>query len=384
MNMKKIIVDSNIPLTENFNSFGKVIKIPGREWNPDLLRDADILLTRSVTKVNADLLKHSCVKFVGTATSGFDHVDLEYLDQQGISFSYCPGSNANSVGEYVLSALFAVTKRVITKPGQTFKGMTAGIIGCGHVGSQVEEKLKAIGIECILNDPPLGDQTGDEKYRSLEEALSADIVTLHTPLTTEGRYPTNGLLGEDELQQMKPDVILINAARGGVVDEKALLHRIEKYPRLQTVIDCWENEPFINKNLLRKVSLGTPHIAGYSYDGKVKATKMLYHSVCDFLKKEPDWQEDTGSEEKLIDRGGVSSWPESLYRLVFSAYDIRADNAAMKVLAGVTDRETGVAFDGLRKNYPVRQEFENYSVRIADIIKTSESTLKQLGFQVVS
>ena len=177
--MKKIIADPNIPLLDNFETIGNVIRVPGREWTNDLVLNADILLSRSVTKVNADLLRDSQVKFVGTATSGFDHVDREYLDQQGVYFSYCPGSNANSVAEYVLSALLAVVN-----PDQSLQGMSAGIIGCGHVGSRVAELLQTVGITTILNDPPLKEQTGSDQYRSLEEALSADIVTLHIPLTS--------------------------------------------------------------------------------------------------------------------------------------------------------------------------------------------------------
>ena len=232
--MKKIIADPNIPLLEKFEGIGNIVRVPGREWTNDLVDDADILLTRSVTKVDAKLLNNSRVKFIGTATSGFDHVDTEYLEQQGVHFSYCPGSNANSVAEYVLSALFAVAS-----PDQSLQAMSVGIIGCGYVGSRVAELLQVVGITTILNDPPLKVETGSDQYRSLEEALSADIVTLHTPLTSEGKYPTQGLIADQQLQQMKPDVIFINAARGGVVDETALLKRIEKLPQMKTVIDCW-------------------------------------------------------------------------------------------------------------------------------------------------
>ncbi len=372
--MKKIIADPNIPLLDNFESIGTVIRVPGREWTNDLVKDADILLTRSVTKLNSDLLQNPQVKFVGTATSGFDHVDTEYLEQQDIHFSYCPGSNANSVAEYVLSALLAVVK-----PDQSLQGKSVGIIGCGHVGSRVAKLLQAIGITTILNDPPLKDQTGSDQYRSLEEALSADIVTLHTPLTSEGKYSTRGLIADQQLQKMKQDVILINAARGGVVDETALLNRMESYPQMKTVIDCWENEPAVNHDLLETATLGTPHIAGYSYDGKVKAAKMLYESLCDFLGCESEWR-DSESINKQFDQG-ESNDENSLFReLVFSCYDIRIDDQEMKKLIPLSTDESKIAFDRLRKDYRVRNEFDKTSVQSAG----DNAVLRALGFQIKS
>jgi len=371
--MNKIIADPNIPLLENFDSIGSVIQAPGREWTNDLIRDADILLMRSVTTVNADLLQGSQVKFVGTATSGFDHVDRQYLDQHGIHFSFCPGSNANSVAEYVLSAIL-----VVTEPKRSLQGMTAGIIGCGHVGGRVAELLQAVGITAILNDPPLKDQAGDAKYRSLEEALSADIVTLHIPLASEGQYPTRALIGDQQLQLMKPDVIFINAARGGVVDEAALIKRIEDCPQMKTVIDCWENEPAINHDLLSSVTLGTPHIAGYSYDGKVKATKMLYESLCGFLGIESNWFEPAGSEEpiELVDSDNEN---QILRGLVFSCYDIRVDDMNMKKIMSLSVADSKKTFDQLRKNYRVRNEFGSVRVKIVG----HDARLNALGFQSI-
>ena len=370
--MKKIIADPNIPLLEKFEAIGKIVRVPGREWTNDLVRDADILLTRSVTKMNADLLQNSCVKFVGTATSGFDHVDMEYLDQNDIYFSYCPGSNANSVAEYVLSALLAVVK-----PDQSLQGMSAGIIGCGHVGSRVAELLQAVGITVILNDPPLKDQTGSDQYRSLEEVLSADIVTLHTPLTLEGKYPTKSLIADQQLQMMKPDVILINAARGGVIDEATLLKRMVTNPQMKTVIDCWENEPAVNHHLLSNVTLGTPHIAGYSYDGKVKATKMLFDSLCEFLEVQSEWQAPE-VVKKQFDYGNDDL--SSLRELVFSCYDIRIDDQEMKKLLRLPTGEAKTAFDRLRKDYRVRNEFDKTSVQSAE----DNAVLRALGFQIKS
>ena len=370
--MKKIIADPNIPLLDNFESIGNVVRVSGREWTNVLVRDADILLTRSVTKVNADLLQNSNVTFVGTATSGFDHVDREYLDQNKIHFVYCPGSNANSVAEYVLSSLLAVTNL-----DQSLRGMTAGVIGCGHVGSRVAELLQVIGVATILNDPPLKDQTGDDQYRSLKEALSADIVTLHTPMISGGRYPTKNLITDRQLQMMKPDVILINAARGGVVDEVGLLTRMATNPQMKTVIDCWDNEPTVNHDLLSNATLATPHIAGYSYDGKLKATKMLYESLCVFLEIQSEWKEPEVVKKLFdYDKDDLSLLSE----LVFSCYDVRIDDQEMKKLLHLSKDEAKKAFDQMRKNYRIRNEFDKTSVQLVG----DHAVLRALGFQVKS
>ncbi len=375
--MKKILADPNIPLLERFEQIGNVVCVPGREWTNDLVRDVDILLVRSVTQVDDRLLNNSRVSFVGTATSGFDHIDCEYLQQNGIHFSYCPGSNAASVAEYILSAVLAGSNS-----DQRIETMTAGIIGCGHVGSEVEKSLRAIGITCILNDPPLvsqinknqfHDETAQRKYRSLDEALSADIVTLHTPLTFGGKYATHKLISARELDRLKPHAIFINAARGGVVDESALVKRIEQTPEMKTVIDCWENEPNIDPVLLEKVSLGTPHIAGYSYDGKVKATRMLFDAVTAFYNLEMKWsdgpersdeQNSNFTEDQLnIDIPGSLDFRDSLgiqeklREQVLFYYDIREDSAALKKTLSLDSVPVSQVFDHLRKNYPIRREF---------------------------
>ncbi len=375
--MKKIIADPNIPLLDRFESIGHVVQIPGREWTNDLVRDADILLTRSVTKVNADLLQNSKVKFVGTATSGFDHVDTEYLDQQGICFSYCPGSNANSVAEYILSAILAVIDSA-----QSLPEMSVGIIGYGHVGGRVAELLRVIGITTILNDPPLKDQKGSDQYRSLEEALSADIVTLHTPLILGGKYPTKNLISDQQLQMMKPDVILINAARGGVIDEAALLNRMATNTQMKTVIDCWENEPVVNYDLLRNVTLATPHIAGYSFDGKVKATRMLYESLSEFLDRPMVWVAPDEVIKQFDQRESKNDF-SYLRELVFSCYDIRIDDQQMRQLLPLPKDEAKSVFDQMRKGYRLRNEFDKTALESAERLARHSIILNKLGFKIV-
>ena len=215
----RIIADPNIAyVREAFAALGELCVVPGRDWTPEIARDADLLLVRSVTRVDAALLAGSRVRFVGTATSGVDHIDLEYLSHKGIAFAAAPGSNATAVAEYVLSALLAL----VQERGVSLTGMTAGIIGCGQVGARVTDLLGALGIECIINDPPLQERTGDAKYRTLDDALSAHVVSLHVPLTASGSHPTVNLIGLDELTRMRNDAILINTARGGVVERAGI------------------------------------------------------------------------------------------------------------------------------------------------------------------
>ncbi len=368
----KILADPNIPLLDRFEHLGQITTLPGRSWTPSLVRKADILLIRSVTRIDEKLLKGSRVRFVGSATSGIDHVDVDYLKQQSIYFSYCPGSNATSVAEYILSALLA-----ITPPEQPLQGMNAAIIGCGHVGSRVAKVLQAAGVKCLFNDPPLKEQTGDNRYRSLGEVLRADIVTLHTPLTFDGSWPTAGLICDQELQQMKPNVILINAARGGIIDENALLQRIEQQPQMKTVIDCWNDEPSINPDLLGKVTIGTPHIAGYSFDGKVKATRMLYDSLCNFLGVDQQWEE-IGMETRYLVQDEEENEQDFLRRLVFSSYDIRIDDQKLKQLIDHPAVEREKLFDRLRKDYRIRYEFERTQI----VSCRSPNPWKSLGFQI--
>ncbi len=370
--MKKIIADPNIPMLDSFELMGEVVKMPGREWTNQLVLDADILLTRSVTKVNEALLKNSQVKFVGSATSGFDHVDRDYLERKGIHFSYCPGSNAVSVAEYVVSALLSVIA-----PEKKLHGLTAGVIGCGQVGSRVIEKLEAVGIECILNDPPLNDLNDDGRYRPLEEALSADIVTLHTPLIYEGKYPTNKLINLQHFQQMKPDVIFINSARGFVVDETDLFVHMRSNPSMKTVIDCWEGEPDIDHRLLEKVSIGTPHIAGYSYDGKIKATRMLHESVCEFFQINSAWPVENNMNKKVVELTELMDSHAYLRQAVLSSYDVRIDDKKMRTLLKLSVEASKKAFDDLRKNYAERREFDQIAFKTDQHVQA----LADLGFQ---
>jgi erythronate-4-phosphate dehydrogenase len=338
-----ITLDENIPYAEQaFSTLGQTRLLTGRHISNADLQDTDILVVRSVTKVNAQLLAGTPVRFVATATAGFDHIDLDYLREQGIGFARAPGCNAVSAAEYVLAAL-SHWSLLRNKPLQE---SSIGIIGHGNVGSRVRHLCESIGMRCIVNDPPLQAQGYTGLY-SLDAALACDIVTLHVPFTRTDPYPTYRLLDAAKLERLRPGSLLLNTARGGVVDETALLTRLQAHANLDVVLDTWENEPAINLVMLRHTLIGTPHIAGYSLDGKVRGTAMVYRACCQFLQVEPHWEFPLAPPEVLPNGS--------------NAYDIRADDQRLKALLADETRQDGIYFDQLRKTYPVRREFSGLS-----------------------
>ena len=378
----RIIADPNIAYVRDaFAALGELRLASGRDWTPEIARDADLLLVRSVTRVDAALLEGSRVRFVGTATSGVDHIDLEYLSHKGIAFAAAPGSNATAVAEYVLSAVLVLAQ----ERGDSLTGMTAGIIGCGHVGARVTDLLGALGVECIINDPPLQELTGDVKYRTLDEALSAHVVSLHVPLTASGSHPTVNLIGLDELTRMRNDAILINTARGGVVDEPALRTLLTRRPGMAAVIDCWCHEPDIDVELLRRAAIGTPHIAGYSDDAKLRATEMLYQSVCEFLSVPTEWQPPAAADTlRTLCLDEAETDEDLLRRAVFACYDARDDHRALAEIDGLPLAERGQHFDALRAHYRTRREFSAVEVLAPSDRPAFRALLRALGFGVVA
>ena len=379
----KIIADQNIPFVkECFEHLGEVQLVAGRDVTPAMVADADALLVRSVTQVNELLLAGSSVKFVATATIGVDHIDQDYLAAQGIGFASAPGSNANSVAEWVVAALLTVAE----KYNFVLAGKSIGIVGVGNVGSRVEAKCRALGLEVRLNDPPLSRETGDRKYRPLEELYDCDIVTFHTPLTKEGPDKTVHLAGADFFAKLKPGAIFINSSRGGVHDTQAL-HRTMDQGRLQAVIlDVWENEPTIDTALLERVDLASPHIAGYSYDGKIAGLIMIYEALCEHfhLIREHtcrDFLPEPLVPEIVLDQRDRSLQPV-LRSVVKQVYDIEADDRRTRDILSTPAEQQGAFFDGLRKNYPVRREFQNTVIRCVSGQAALIQTLQGIGFQV--
>lgn len=282
----KIIIDDKIPYIQGQAErlADEVVYLPGKSIGPDEVRDADALVIRTRTQCNRQLLEGSKVRFIATATIGYDHLDTEYLHEAGIQWTNCPGCNATSVAQYVRNSLFEAEQQGLVR----LKDATLGIIGYGHVGKAVCKALSPHVGSIILNDPPLKDKLGKlEELGKLGELetlqTSCNIITLHTPLTHSGPYPTYHLVDEAFISRLKRGTILINAARGGVVDESALMQALDRGHIGAAIIDTWEGEPDINLQLLRKTFIGTPHIAGYSADGKANATRMALEALAQWM-----------------------------------------------------------------------------------------------------
>ncbi|MHC4574916.1 MAG: 4-phosphoerythronate dehydrogenase, partial [Planctomycetota bacterium] len=332
----KIIADENIPfVAECFSTIGRVETLPGRQITRNVVTDADVLLVRSITRVDADLLAGSKVRFVGTATIGFEHVDVEYLSKNHIGFASAPGSNANSVAEYIVAALLSVGK----KHGIELEGKSIGIIGVGNVGSRVEKKAEALGMKVYLNDPPLQRQTGDSKYLPIEELCDCDIITLHTPLTFEGIDKTFHLADEKFFDSLNPGCMFINTARGAVTDTGALKAAIQSGKLGAVVLDVWENEPNVDVELLRMVDLSTPHIAGYSLDGKIAGMIMIYEAGCKYFGLKATRTIEDFLPEPQVPRIIVDSTTENeqeiLHETVQRVYCINRDDFNMREVAMV-------------------------------------------------
>lgn len=378
----KILADENIPYVRAaFANIGDVQTVTGRQLTRTIVEteEAEILLVRSVTPVNANLLAGTKVRFVGTATIGYDHLDLDYLQQQNIAFASAPGSNATAAAEYVISTLLIMAER----QGFSLSEKTVGIIGCGNVGSRVLSKLTALGVDCLVHDPPLQEKTGDSNFIDLDTVLSADILTLHVPLETTGRYPTYHLLQADTLAKLREDVVLINTSRGNVIDEKALLDILISRPAMTVVLDVWKNEPRINPLLLQRASLGTPHIAGYSLDGKVRGTEMLYAAVCHHFNCPLTWQVQDCLPPPPLTRLTFSDAVTdamAIQTAVLACYDVRRDDVALRGLKKAEN--PGLFFDSLRKNYPVRREFGCLEVELPKSKLELRERLQGVGFKV--
>lgn len=379
-----IVADENIPFArEAFGALGEVRLMAGRAMTPDSVRGADALLVRSVTKVGAALLQGSKVRFVGTATIGMDHVDREWLAREGICFTAAPGSNADSVAEYVTAALLVMARR----QGIPLVGRKLGIVGVGNVGSRVERMARALEMETALNDPPLADRTGDPKYRPLEELFACDFITLHVPLEQGGKYPTVHLADKGFLEKMRADAVLLNSSRGAVADNVALLRALDSGEIADAVLDVWEGEPNINVALLELTALATPHIAGYSFDGKVNGTEMLLAAAREFFGVSADWDRAAlmpAPEHERIVLDAEEAEAEDLVReAALTVYPIERDDQALRETSVIAPDDRGMFFDRLRKNYPQRREFANTTVVVKGDDTVAAEKLGGLGFQVI-
>ncbi len=367
--MLTIVVDENIPAAEAcFGGLGTVIKKPGRNLQPEDIREADVLLVRSITQVNEALLSGSKVRFVGTATIGVDHVDQAWLEQQGITFTNAPGCNAQSVVEYVMAALLELE----SSRDFSIKGKSIGIFGLGNVGSRLQHVSRAMGLQVLACDPPL-QAAGQQGLVSADEAWQADIVSLHVPFSVEGPHGTRYLADYRRLHEMVPGAVLINTSRGAVVDNRALSNVLNERYDLCGVLDVWEGEPLVNRELVSQVDIATPHIAGYSHDGKVRGTWMIYRALCEFLGQPVNIQEADlipASLNMLLDFSAPhADTPTTARDVVKKVYDIQEDDLGLRTSLLLERERRRFGFDALRKHYRVRREFASVTLRGQDYLQ---------------
>lgn len=380
----KIICSTNIPYArEAFGRLGDVVVLPPSGITAKQVRDADIMCIRSTTRADSALLEGSRVRFVGTTTIGIDHMDTDYMDRAGIAWRSAAGCNANSVSEYVTAGLLCVARRHDLR----LEGKTVGVIGIGNVGRLVVEKAEALGLRVLLNDPPRQEIEGKRLFKPLPAVLAeSDIITLHTPLTRSGNHPTFHLADERFFRKLKPGAIFINSARGAVLKSDALLNAIERGGVSYAILDTWEDEPEFRNDVLDRVELGTPHIAGHSFDGKVTGTLMIFREACRFLGVESDWTPATLLPPPIVpeitlDADGQDDEPV-LWELVRKVYDIEEDDRLMRASAPADAALRRENFERLRQNYPVRREFHFTRVTLRDGKARLEQKAAGLGFMI--
>jgi len=347
----KIVADANIPfVAECFSSIGEVTVVGGREITPGVVADADALLVRSITPVDEKLLAGSKVRFVATATIGLDHVDIDFLKRNNIGFASAPGSNANSAAEYVIAGLLEIAQRYTLD----LEDRSIGIIGVGL---------------------------------PLENLFDCDFITFHTPLTFEGPDKTYHLADEKFFKSLKQRCAFVNASRGGVVDSSALKSDIRSGRLRAVILDVWENEPDIDIDLLKMVDLGTPHIAGYSLDGKIAGMIMIYKTACEYFAVEPkfdlkDFLPEPAVPELKINPN-IAGDQDALLGAVQKIYRIDKDDTRLRRMLNKPAENRGEHFDSLRKNYPVRREFENTKVILNNTDSNLAEKLIGIGFKEV-
>ncbi len=376
--MIKIVADNKIPFLEGaLDGVARMEYFPGAEISRSHLMDADALITRTRTRCNKDLLEGTTVRFIASATIGYDHIDTEYCREQGIQWTNAPGCNSSSVEQYLVSTLLwlALHRHL------DLKTLTLGIIGVGNVGSKVAKAARALGLNVLLNDPPRERAEGSDEFISLEELKEqSDIITLHVPLNRAGEDRTLHMIDASFIKELKSGAILINTSRGGVVDEKAALEGIRDGKLGEVILDVFENEPDIMQDLLEALTLATPHIAGYSLDGKANGTSMSVQAIsrCFGLGMDnwfPASIPAPDTSEILID-ASEGDLLKLLWEIYSQIYDVSSDDQRL--------RSAPETFESLRGNYPERREAAAYAVRLFQGYPEIREILEKLGFDVLS
>jgi erythronate-4-phosphate dehydrogenase len=366
---------------EAFQRLGDVRYLKTAEITRSALHDADAVVVRSETRVGRDLLEGTAVRFVGTATIGTDHIDLDYLHDREIGFASAPGSNANSVAEYMVAALLEFSHL----KAMSLQGKTIGIVGVGNVGSKVVRVAQGLGMEVLLNDPPLAEVSRDPKFLTLDEIMDADFISLHVPLTDGGPHPTYHLFGANRIGKMKPGSVLINTARGAVVDTEPLKADLQRGHLGGAILDVWEQEPDIDRELLASVDIGTPHIAGFSLDGKHNAVRMLFDAICGHFGIDAAWKEIHDLPKPVPDQllaPDTSEGEKAIRQVVSHCYDILQDDRNLRGVLSASPAVCSSYFRALRSDYPSRWEFLNWRVSFPHPNPDLQRILKTLGFRI--
>ncbi len=379
----KIVCDQRIPFVdEAFGHFGQIVKCDSRAIDSTIVKDADALLVRSETKVDEKLIGGSKVRFVGTATIGTDHVEHEFLKRHGITFASAPGCNSWAVVQYIFSAIFTLAG----KHGFKLKDKKLGVVGVGNIGSKIVSVAEKMGIEVAQNDPPRFRKTGDNRFVNLDGLMDSDIITIHVPYTRAGTDPTHHLFGAERLARMKKGSIIINSSRGAVIDNQALKAALGNGTPGMAVLDVWEKEPNIDIELLPKCEIGTQHIAGYSIDGKMNATSMIYNAFCGYFGFDRSWNSTSviapPDEPVIRMKSSFSDSESAISEVVRRCYDITKDDARLRQIADIQPEDRGRYFKELRGKYKFRYEFSNMTVEIPKPDRYLEEVLRSFRFNV--
>jgi erythronate-4-phosphate dehydrogenase len=373
----KVIIDDKIPYIRGvFEPFGEVVYLSGSKTTPEVVCDADAIITRTRTICNEALLMGSTVKFIATATIGYDHIDTDYCERKGIAWTNAPGCNSKSVEQYIASALMVLAQ----KNELTLRGKTIGVVGVGQVGSKVAKICNLFGMKVLLYDPPRERAEGSNAFTSLQTIQEqADFVTLHVPLNLSGADATFHLVDEAFFNALKRKPFMFNTCRGEVMETQAAKTAICQGLVSGLVVDCWENEPNLDLELFELVDLATPHIAGYSKDGKANGTTMCVQAISRFFGLGIDDWFASGVEQPdpcVLELNGTSKSDEAiLSEAILATYDLRRDHAALRV-------DTS-QFEKLRGDYPLRREFPAYNLQLKQVPERVAETLKLMGFRIL-
>lgn len=372
----KIIIDDKIPYIRGaFEDVAEVIYLPGSKTTAEIAKNADAIVTRTRTICNEKLLAGSSVKFIATATIGYDHIDTDYCDAAGIKWTNAPGCNSKSVEQYIASALMVLAETKKLK----LKDLCIGIVGVGNVGSKVAKICKIFGMKVLLNDPPRERAEGSDKFVSLETIKNeADIISLHVPLNIKGEDATFHMGNESFFSALKKRPVLINSCRGEVIETDAVKKALKTKQLSSFVCDCWENEPDLDLELLEMTEIATPHIAGYSKDGKAKGTLMSVLAISDFFGLGLNNWQPSGVElptNPIIEIDGEGMNEQEVFsKAILHTYDIRHDDKLLRL--------SPEHFEQQRGDYPTRREFQAFIVRTQRVEEKTLEKLELLGFNV--